>query len=309
MTRRPSPRDDDDPIHAIPQEDLINRWRHTADPAVWVREKLNWESRIGPIDPWQTEALNTSQDSLWNCTRQAGKSTTAAAKALHKATFFPRSLTLVVSPSLRQSIELFKKVSEHYDALMGDKMALDEDNKTSCEFTNGSRIVSLPGEEKTIRGFSKPDLIIEDEASRVDDALYAAIRPMLAVSHGQLVLMSTPFGKRGHFFQAWEKGGSKWARTKIPWWECPRITPEFILSERETLGDWWVAQEYECEFVQTVDQVFNYDLIMEAIDNSIPPLFVNGKPIENRVPRDEGEGEELAMMIKKIQDGKAREAS
>src|ERR1035437_4701637 len=64
----------------------------------------------------------------------------------------------------------------------------------------GSRICSLPGDPKTIRGFSAPALILEDEAAFVDDELFAAIKPMLAVSRGQLILMSTPFGRRGHFF-------------------------------------------------------------------------------------------------------------
>ena len=61
----------------------------------------------------------------------------------------------------------------------------------------------LPGQEKTIRGFSGVTLIIEDEASRVDDTLYRAVRPMLAVSGGRLILMSTPYGQTGHFFEEW----------------------------------------------------------------------------------------------------------
>ena len=87
---------------------------------------------------------------------------------------------------------------------------LVEDNKLACQFENGSRIVSLPGKEATVRGFSGADLIIEDEAARVLDDLYYSIRPMLAVSGGRLILMSTPFGKRGHFFEEWENGGGGW---------------------------------------------------------------------------------------------------
>jgi hypothetical protein len=41
----------------------------------------------------------------------------------------------------------------------------------------------LPGKEATSRGYT-PILIIIDEASRVPDDLYRAVRPMLAVSHG-----------------------------------------------------------------------------------------------------------------------------
>jgi hypothetical protein len=269
-------------IATIPTEYLHTKYAFLKNPALWVERALQWEDRVGgPLDTWQIAALNTNTDSLWNCTRQAGKSETAAAKAIHVSQFYPHSLILLVSASLRQSGELFRKVQDHYDACEG-RLELVEDNKLSCSFVNGSRIVSLPGEEKTIRGFSKPRLIIEDEAARVDDAMYAALRPMLAISrsrgYGQILLMSTPFGKRGHFFEAWEKGGSAWQRTMIPWQDCPRITPEFIAAERASLGDWWVSQEYECQFVQTVDQVFSYDLIVDALVEDIPPLFVNGRP-------------------------------
>ncbi len=254
-------------------------WSQSKDPALWAEQSLHWEDRIGgPLDQWQIDALRSTNDSLWNCTRQAGKSTVAAAKGLHVATFIPDSLVLLVSPSQRQSSELFRKVQDHYE-VQENRLPLVEDNKLSCEFTNGSRIVSLPGEEKTIRGFSKPRLIIEDEASRVSDELFAAVTPMLAVSsRGQIILMSTPFGKRGHFFDMWTNGGETWSRTEIPWWEIPRITPEFIEKERLRLGDWWIAQEYCCEFVQTVDQVFSYDLIMDALTDDIPPLYLGGNP-------------------------------
>ena len=73
----------------------------------------------------------------------------------------------------------------------------DGDNETSLLLPNGSRIVGLPGMEATVRGFSAVSLMLIDEASRVDDAMYKALRPMLAVGQGDLWLMSTPCGKRG----------------------------------------------------------------------------------------------------------------
>jgi hypothetical protein len=60
---------------------------------------------------------------------------------------------------------------------------------------------ALPGTEKTIRGFSGAALLIVDEAARVDDALYYAVKPMLAVSGGSLLMLSTPYGRRGGFFE------------------------------------------------------------------------------------------------------------
>jgi hypothetical protein len=224
-------------------------------------------------DPWQAKILRSSDKRIiLNCCRQAGKSTVAAILSLHRVLFYPLSLILLVSPSLRQSAELFRKVTDFYK-LLSIKPKLIEYNKLSLQLDNGSRIVSLPGEEANIRGYSNVTLIIEDEASRVSDDLYKAVRPMLAVSGGQLVLMSTPFGKRGHFYEEWASK-SNWERVVIPATNCSRIIPEFLEQERKSLGDWWFAQEYKCEFVESEDQFFRYNEIMEALDEDIKPLSI-----------------------------------
>ena len=243
------------------------RWG--ADPARFARDALGFAP-----DDWQREVLQSdARRMLLNCSRQSGKSTTAAALALHRAIYYPGSLILLVSPSLRQSGELFRKVVGHLKALAHEPR-LSEENRQSLALANVSRIVSLPGSEATVRGFSGADLIIEDEAARVDDDLYFSIRPMLAVSGGRLILMSTPFGMRGHFFEAWEKGGESWKRIKIPAPECPRISPEFLEGERAAMGDWWYRQEYMCEFTATADAVFTYDVIEGAICDDVQPLFI-----------------------------------
>ena len=240
------------------------------DPALFAREALSFTP-----DPWQKQALRWSgKRLLLNCSRQSGKSTTAAILALHRAIFYPFSLVLLVSPSLRQSSELFRKVQDFLKELPQEQQPeLIEDNKLSLTMENKSRVVSLPGSEGKIRGFSGASLIIEDEAARVPDDLYFAVRPMLAVSGGRLILMSTPFGKRGHFFKEWTEGGDTWERIMITAHDCPRISPEFLKEEKAALGDWWFRQEYFCEFVETVDQIFSYDLVQAAITEEVKPLF------------------------------------
>lgn len=242
---------------------------YALDPATFAQEALGFTP-----DPWQAEVLRSpSKRLLLNCCRQSGKSTTTAILALHVAVYRPGSLVLLVSPSLRQSSELFRKVTDLLDRL-SQQPELLEDNKLSCTLGNRSRIVSLPSSEATIRGFSGAALIIEDEAARVDDDLYRSVRPMLAVSGGRLVLMSTPFGKRGHFFEEWAHGGDAWTRILIPATECPRISPAFLEEERRSLGELWFRSEYLCEFVETVDSVFGYDLVAEALCTDVRPLEV-----------------------------------
>ncbi len=115
-------------------------------------------------------------------------------------------------------------------------------------------------------------LIIEDEAGYVEDGLYRAIRPMLAVSGGRLILLSTPNGRRGHFFEAWE-GEEQWERIEVPATDCPRIDPAFLETEKGALGETWWSQEYRCKFIQTVDAVFRYEDIQRALSDEVKPLF------------------------------------
>ncbi len=199
-------------------------------------------------DPWQRELLFAAdRQILLNCSRQSGKSTTVAALALHTALFTDHALVLLLSPSLRQSGEIYRKVLDGYHAL-GETVAARHETQFGLELVNGSRILCLPGKEGTIRSFSGVRLLVLDEAARIPDALYRSVRPMLAVSRGRLVALSTPFGQRGWFHDEWH-GTGPWKKVRVPWRDCPRITPDFIEEERRALGPDWVAQEYECSFV------------------------------------------------------------
>ncbi|MBM3189372.1 MAG: terminase [Chloroflexi bacterium] len=241
---------------------LSSDLRLALDPVAFATDALDFVP-----DEWQARALRwTGKRLLLNCARQTGKSTTAAILSLHRALYYPASLVLLVSPSLRQSSELFRRVTDLL-AKLDARPELIEDNRLSCTLTNASRIVSLPSSEATIRGFSGASLIVEDEAARVPDDLYRSVRPMLAVSGGRLILMSTPFGKRGHFFEEWTKGGDIWERVEVAAAQCPRISPEFLAEERASLGAWWYSQEYECQFQDSQASAFSYEVVMGAIKN------------------------------------------
>jgi hypothetical protein len=193
---------------------------------------------------------------------------------LHSALYQENALVLLLSPSLRQSQELFRKLKDFYNAMESAAMPqIVEESALRVEFSNGSRVVALPGSEQTVRGFSAATLLIIDEASVVEDALFMSVKPMLAVSNGRMILLSTPRGKRGFFFDVWENGGFDWMRTRVTASQCPRISPEWLAKEKEAMPDFWYKQEYECQFVETVDSVFSYADIQAAIDDDLQPLF------------------------------------
>src|SRR5712692_903175 len=144
----------------MPLDRLLD-FAHGLDPAVFAEDRLGFRP-----DPWQSQVLRSpARWILLNCCRQSGKSTTTAAVALHTALYDP-GLILLVSPSLRQSKELFAKVIGFLRDLTPAEV-LDEDNKSSCALANGARIISLPGEPDTVRGYSAPKLIIKDESAYV----------------------------------------------------------------------------------------------------------------------------------------------
>jgi hypothetical protein len=250
--------------------DPYRQLQHALDPVAFAKDALGFVA-----DEWQKTLLRSKAPQvILNNSRQSGKSTVTAILALHKAVFMAGSLILLISPSLRQSKELFSKVTTYLKALQPAQI-LEEDNRLSCTLENGSRICSLPGDPKTVRGYSAPALILEDEAAFVGDEVATAIRPMLAVSRGQLILMSTPFGRRGHFFDTWQSGGDAWQRISVPATDCPRISPAFLKQERESMSEWRYRQEYLCEFVETSDQIFSFDVIRAMFDPDVRPLFTH----------------------------------
>jgi hypothetical protein len=153
-------------------------------------------------DPVQVTIATTPGDQLVLAHRQRGKSRIAAAIALEDACTIPGSLDLLVSRSMRQSGELFRKVKEFYH--LTHPLPLTKDTEHELELSNGSRIISLPASAETIVGYSSVYRLILDEAARIPDETYYAVRPMVARSGGSILAITSPFGKRGWFWEAWD---------------------------------------------------------------------------------------------------------
>lgn len=87
---------------------------------------------------------------------------------------------------------------------------------------------------------------------------------MLAISHGRLIEMSSPNGKRGHFYENWRRGEAV-ERIKITGRQCPRITSEFLDQQRRKLGPMLFSQEYEGEFIDPESSAFSSEMIERAL--------------------------------------------
>ncbi|HWY85923.1 MAG TPA: terminase family protein, partial [Gemmataceae bacterium] len=211
-------------------------------PAARIMNKLGLKP-----DPWQLEVLEGDyQRLLLNCCRQAGKSTVVAILALVDALLRPNRNILILSPSHRQSRELYHTIIGYFDRLQSPLKR--RKSAEGLELSNGSRIIPLPCREQTIRGYANVALLVIDEAARVYDDLYRAVRPMLAVSGGRLIALSTPHGKQGFFYDCWARGGDDWKRIEVNADAVPRIGPKHLEHERRALSESWFRQEYFCSF-------------------------------------------------------------
>jgi hypothetical protein len=237
---------------------LSRDFARALDPCILARD-----CGIEP-DAIQSQLLTTTaRKALVCCCRQWGKSTTTAIVALHEALYAAPAMVIVISPSQPQSTELFKKIHNAWQQLPGAPAA-EQESLTRMELANGSRIISLPGSEKTVRGYSGATLICMDEASRVDDTLLASVRPMLATTSGRFIALSTPAGRRGWFYEAWEHGEG-WERFSVKGADCSRIAPEFLAEERQALGPLLYSQEYEIQFIDQNTSAFSTALIEQAL--------------------------------------------
>lgn len=224
-------------------------------------------------DPWQAQAIRSAAPrSALNVHRQGGKSEVARIKALHQAVYRPGSTVVVASPSQRQSLELFRRITAGYGAL-GRPIPVVTENLSTLELANGSRILALPGDPETIRGIPAVHLLVIDEASRVSDELFTAVSPMLATTGGQLLAISTPAGRRGWWFKAVTEAKRNWQVTTVRASESTRLAPEFLAQERDDMPELDYRQEYECEFVEGAGSLFSADDVLAAVQPA--PLRFN----------------------------------
>lgn len=241
------------------------RRREAANPLLFAE-------RVGfTPDAWQENVLlSNAKQLILNCSRQSGKSTITAFLAAHTAIFTPESLVLLVCPSERQSSELLRKIRGILERV--PDIDFSRDAVLQVEMSNGSRVLALPSAEANLRGFSAPEMVIIDEASRCSDELFYSLKPMLAVGGGRLVLLSSPFGRRGFFFDVWTSGES-WERFTIKSTDCERITPEFLESEKKSMPEFVFEQEYMCAFTDADTQVFSSELIEASINFNLKAVI------------------------------------
>lgn len=247
---------------------------------------------VKQLDPWQEEVLlSRAPENFLNIHRQCGKTTIVGTRALIVALTEPGSLALIFSASYRQSQEMghqIKLLLEKYrDSLQKQyrdvnvDLGLLTDTKGSFELSNHSRVICLPPNPDTIRVYSSPRMIIFDEASRIPDSLYLAVRPMVfrtwtdpTATPCQIFLLSTPFGQRGFFYEESKRPAEagvyqKWMHTIEDSIRGGRATRSFANTEKRK-GDDYYQQEWMCGFLGGLRTLFNQEELNSALVDEVP---------------------------------------
>jgi len=211
--------------------------------------------------------------------RQTGKSTAAAVRVLFEAMSHDNALILFAGASGRQSGQIMEKARQLAKSI--DLAILSPPSK--CEgFTlaNGSQIVSLPDNEKIIRCFSAPRLIVVDEAAFASPEVFMALEPMLSVSNGTIMLLSTPNGQTEYYYEQWHAKPTNWAKIKGTLEGCPRIKPQAIEAIRKSMEKEVFQQEFECKFIAPGGQFISRETFRKCLRNYFDP-FLPDLDLEN----------------------------
>ena len=223
------------------------------------------------LDKWQEEILSHEGNIALRSGRQVGKSTCISIKAAEYALKNPKKVVLIISSVERQAYFLFEKtlgyLIDNYKTEI--RQGKDRPTKSQLRLRNGSKILSLPTgiDGHGIRGLTI-DLLIADEAAFIPYMVWQAVTPMLATTKGNLILLSTPFGKGtkdepNYFYERYNDPAFRtW---HISSEDCPRVDKAFLAREEQRMTNMQYAQEYLGEFVDELMQFFPTHLIERAM--------------------------------------------
>lgn len=247
---------------------LADDLRNALDPARLLRG-----AGLQP-DPFQEEICRSEKDTLVLVSRQGGKTTAAGCAAAHHAVYQPGSTTVILASVQRQAVEVLRH-AERFLRVAVPGLEPTSSTETRIELANGSRLIALPSDPDTIRGYPA-HLMVIDEAARVPTEVFEAAQPMLAVTGGRTIALTTPAGPRGWFYHAYTGGSDEWKRIRVPADECSRIPAAHLSRQRSRMTAAVFAAEYDCQFTDAIGAVFHSTHVYAARDKTLQPLYNGG---------------------------------
>ena len=235
---------------------------------------------------YQEKLLNDPAKRVIACMgRQTGKTTTIATKAIHYAFTHPKTTTLIISPSLRQSMIMFDKILTftHSNPLL--RKSITRKTRTIIQLTNNSTIIALPCSEHMLRGYTA-HLAICDEASFIPETIITEILfPMLSTTNGTAIFLSTPWDKNHFFYKAFLNPA--YSTHKIPSAENPLIPQAFLAEMQQNMTTEAYKREYLAEFTEAASSYFPQELIRQCIEHAQRLNLEPYTTLEQQIPKGE----------------------
>ena len=217
------------------------------------------------LDPWQKEVLETKGNIVLRSGRQVGKSTVIGLKTAKYALENADKLVMVISKTERQAGLLFAKIlfNIHQIDRVMIKKGKDRPTKHIINLKNGTAIHCLPAGDTGfgIMGFTI-DLLIADEAAFIPEEVWNSIIPALAITRGDIWLLSTPFVKEGYYYNCFSDDTFTSFHTSSE--NCPRKDEAFLAHKKATITKGEYSQMYLGEFLEEGRRFFDEDLIRKC---------------------------------------------
>ena len=229
-----------------------------------------------PLLPYQRQDVESDDRFRWCCwARQTGKSFTKSLRRLLRGLQRGR-MQVLLSAGERQSAELMQKVRQHCQALavghefVGDRFFKGTSfRQLEVALPNGVRIVGLPANPQTARGFTGDVLLDEFAMHAFDREIWAAMFPTILRGGGELDVASTPKGRKNVFFQL--QSNERFSRSTVT---LPRAIEQGLAVDledvRRSMGDEELfRQEFLCEFLDEATAFLTYEQIAACEDAAL----------------------------------------
>ncbi len=213
-----------------------------------------WET----LDSWQKEVISYRGNMTIITGRQCGKSTAVSQLAGERAARNSNEFILIGASVIDQTELIFWKIKAYMHEKHRDKVI--KETLHFMELKNGSKIICVPVGDtgNSMRGYTATMLIL-DEAAIIPDRAWEAIEPIISITKGQIVLLSTPQQKEGFFYKA--SINPNYKTIKVSARDCPRHRKEFLDQKEAELSPVAFATEYLGEFIDDYNRKFSEEWI------------------------------------------------
>lgn len=223
--------------------------------------------------------LDKSRFKIGKMSRQIGKSFIVALEVVDDAVETGDNWVLL-SAGQRQSNELMLKVKMHLEAysiaasdIEQEDFFFEDTRYTLLVITlpNGARIMGLPANPDTARGFSANVVLDEFGFHKDSDKIWKALYPTISRGH-KIRIVSTPQGLGNRFHRLFTSDNN-WSKHAVDIYQAVKDGVPFDIEELKTGiddDDAW-NQEYLILFVDEASAWLTYEMIAACQDDTVNP--------------------------------------